>query len=144
MKQIYFYDPSSKLYRHNAQPIYVADDWQAVPGATDKEPDFSKRARFVIKWGGESWVYEKREVILWLNITDTESHRERKVYYEAALFYYHKLKQPQNEDGSTDNNPDDLIQFLKDNEDAEVESFDASHPLKNVIKWIEDYEATKF
>lgn len=143
MKQIYFYDAQSKLFKATDNNFLVTDDWEPSEGVTDKVPDFSKRVRFIIKWGGEDWVYAKRDSILWTHITDTPEHRERKQYYDTALSYYNKIHQLSKPEHEPDNNPDDLLQFLKDNVDAKVDAAGETYTLEDTIKWIENYEANK-
>lgn len=144
MKYIYFYDTETKLLSLE-QPYAAGDDFECSVGSTDKQPDLHKRARFLIKFdeNNNDWVYEKRDTILWCHVTDTPKHRERKRYYDAALYYYTTIKQIQDIDYIPDNNPDDLLQFLKDNEDMEIIVINESLTLKDVVGWIERYEAEK-
>lgn len=143
MKTIYFYDVNSKLM--TAGSFNVQDDWQPVIGATDKVPDVSKRVRYIIKWDGDNWTYEKRNSLLWCHITDTPEHRERKSYYDCAIHYYNVIKQDNDVDGNykTDLNPSDLLQYLKDNETMDIDESAFRYTLKDVIKWIDNYESTK-
>lgn len=148
MKKIYFYDTSTKLLKLS-EPLLVNDDFECPAGCSDKNPDVSKRARYIIEFdeNDNNWVYIKRDSYLWCHVTDTPEHRERQSYYNAALQFYNDFKQSEVEyapdEYKYNNNPDDLVEYLKTKVDIKPEMKIDSYTVEDVVRWIENYESTK-
>lgn len=148
MKKIYFYDLSTKLLKLQ-EPFEIADDFECPLGCTDKVPQIYKRARYIIKFdeSDDNWIYEKRDILLWCQVSDTTEHRERKRYYDDAIKFYNYFKHVDAESigvhHQVNNNPDDLIIYLKDKVGTSIEITLSSFTLEDIIKWIENYESQK-